>query len=132
MPEGNPGTVRCGEPQGSQGDPRGSPGLGNQPRVAAYGTPRTRRTPGLTAGDGRRVPTGDIAITSATTLRRFVLHRPVAGGADDAVDLEGQIAARLLHRVDELLALIPQTPVRLLLFGVELDHLASLRLDLVD
>jgi hypothetical protein len=38
VPEGNPGTVRCGEPQGSQGDPRGSPGLGDQPRVAAYGT----------------------------------------------------------------------------------------------
>ncbi len=44
VPEGNPGTVRCGEPQGSQGDPRGSPGLGNQPRVAAYGTRVTRRT----------------------------------------------------------------------------------------
>src|SRR5512134_2905581 len=39
----------------------------------------------------------------------------VSGGADDAVDLEHEVAPGLLHGVDELLALVPQAPVRLLL-----------------
>ena len=42
VPEGNPGTVRCGEPdKGSRGGPRGSPGTGaSQPRGCRVRHPR--------------------------------------------------------------------------------------------
>src|SRR4051812_2909170 len=63
-------------------------------------------------------------------LRR--LFGSVAGGADDAVDLEGEIAARFLHGADELAALVPDAPVRLLLLAVEVQHLDGLRLHLLD
>ena len=80
----------------------------------------------LDPGDKRRddsVPRTYAAASSAGPLPAVPMMRSIS---------KDEVAARLLHGVDQLLARVPQAAVRLLLLAVELQHAPGLRLDLVD